>query len=123
MKEIIAIIRTNKIQKTKEALADAGFPSMTANRVMGRGKQKGLQLEFYPPLSVKPNEAEKKDMVSFIPKRMISLVVPEESVEEVVQIIVKANQTSNIGDGRIFVCPIRDAIRVRTREKGNKALI
>lgn len=122
MKEIIAIIRANKIQKTKEALADAGFPSLTANRIMGRGKQKGLQLEFYPPLIAKPDDTDKEHKISFIPKRMISMVVPDENVENLVQIIIKSNQTGNIGDGRIFICPINEAIRVRTGEKGDKAL-
>lgn len=122
MKEIIAIIRANKIQKTKEALADAGFPSLTANRIMGRGKQKGLQMEFYPPLTAKPDDTDKGHKISFIPKRMISMVVPDENVENLVQIIIQSNQTGNIGDGRIFICPINEAIRVRTGEKGDKAL-
>lgn len=141
MKEVVAIIRANKIQKTKEALARAGFPSMTVTRVMGRGKQKGLHFEFYPPLVIRPEDAEKvrkeqviaryadyaekkeSGIIPFIPKRMISMVVPDEGVEKVVQIIIQANQTGSIGDGRIFVLPVREAIRVRTEETGNQALM
>lgn len=140
MKEIVAIIRVNKIQKTKEALARAGFPSLTANRVMGRGKQKGLYFEFYPPLTIKPEDVEKvkrelviskygeypekmeSQIIPFIPKRMISIVVPDEIVEKVVQTIIQANRTGSIGDGRIFVLPVRKAIKVRTGETGDKAL-
>lgn len=140
MKEIIAVIRPNKIQKTKNLLAEAGFPSLTVNRVLGRGKQRGLQFEF-TPLTITPEDAEKVKqeqviskysdslgveeggVASYIPKRMVSIAVPDESVQKVVQLLIKANQTGNIGDGKIFVCPLKEAIRIRTAEKGDEALV
>ncbi len=119
MKEIIAIIRMNAIQKTKRALADAGFPSLTVKRVFGRGKQKGLHL--FPPTSVNP-EDRKGNGMKYIPKRMLTMVVPDEKVEEIIRIIMKTNRTGMIGDGKIFVCPIKDAIRIRTGERGEEAI-
>lgn len=125
MKEIVAIIRTNKTQKTKEALANAGFLAFTSNRVMGRGKQNGLRLEFTQPFVSKPINVERKEseVISFVPKRMFSLVVLDSDIEKVVQIIIQANQTGNIGDGKIFVSPVDEAIRIRTGDNGDWALI
>jgi nitrogen regulatory protein PII 2 len=125
MKEITAIIRMNKVQKTKDALLECGFPSLTVRRVMGRGKQKGLCFEFNPPL---PNqEIEAETCIRFIPKRMFTIVVDDESVNEVVQKIIEVNQTGNPGDGKIFVSSVTEAIRIRTGESGestvNKELV
>ena len=125
MKEITAIIRMNKVQKTKDALLECGFPSLTVRRVMGRGKQKGLCFEFNPPL---PNqEIEAETCIRFIPKRMFTIVVDDESVNEVVQKIIEVNQTGNPGDGKIFVSTVTETIRIRTGESGestvNKELV
>ena len=120
MKEIIAIIRMSKIQKTKNALAGIGYPSMTVNRVMGRGRQKGLYL---PQSEIKPEKAEWKDRkMKYVPKRMISVIVSDEGKTEVVETIIKINRTGNIGDGKIFICPIEEAVRIRTDERDDKAL-
>ena len=116
MKEITAIIRMNKVQKTKDVLLECGFPSFTVRRVMGRGKQKGLCFEFNPPL---PNpEKEAETCIRFIPKRMFTIVVDDENVNDVVQKIIEVNQTGNAGDGKIFVSNITEAIRIRTGESG-----
>ncbi len=116
MKEITAIIRMNKVQKTKDALLGCGYPSFTVRRVMGRGKQKGLCFEFNPPLPDPEKEAE--TCIRFIPKRMFTVVVEDENVSEVVQKIIEVNQTGNAGDGKIFVSNITEAIRIRTGERG-----
>lgn len=116
MKEITAIIRMNKVQKTKDALLGCGFPSFTVRRVMGRGKQKGLCFEFNPPLPDPEKEAE--TCIRFIPKRMLTVIVDDENVSEVVQKIIEVNQTGNAGDGKIFVSNITEAIRIRTGESG-----
>ena len=125
MKEITAIIRMNKVQKTKDVLLECGFPSFTVRRVMGRGKQKGLCFEFNPPLPDSEKEAE--TCIRFIPKRMFTIVVDDENVNEVVQKIIEVNQTGNVGDGKIFVSKVTEAIRIRTGENGeatvNKELI
>lgn len=122
MKEITAIIRMNKIQPTKAALGAAGYPSLTVCKVLGRGKQKGLQYEFSPallPLEV-PDQTEP---VRFIPKRMLILVVEDKCCQKVIDLIISANQTGNIGDGKIFVSPIAQTLRIRTGETGDSALL
>jgi nitrogen regulatory protein PII 2 len=116
MKEITAIIRMNKVQKTKDALLECGFPSFTVRRVMGRGKQKGLCFEFNPPLP--DPEEETETCIRFIPKRMFTIVVDDEEVNEVIQKIMEVNQTGNVGDGKIFVSNVTEAIRIRTGESG-----
>lgn len=116
MKEITAIIRMNKVQKTKDVLLECGFPSFTVRRVMGRGKQRGLCFEFNPPLPDPEKEAE--TCIRFIPKRMFTIVVDDENVNDVVQKIIEVNQTGNAGDGKIFVSSVTEAIRIRTGESG-----
>jgi nitrogen regulatory protein PII 2 len=122
MKEIYAIIREQKLQETRNALEDVGFPSLTIFSVEGRGRQKGLEYEIDPELL--PYEpADKRIMrLSYIPKRMLYMVVDDQDVDKVVDVIEKENKTGHIGDGKIFICPIREAIRVRTGEKGKEAL-
>ena len=120
MKEIIAIIRMSKMQKTKNALAGIGYPSMTVNRVLGRGRQKGLYL---PQSEINPEKAEWNNRkMKYVPKRMVSVVVSDEGESEVVETIIKVNRTGNIGDGKIFVCPVGKAVRIRTDERDDKAL-
>jgi nitrogen regulatory protein PII 2 len=117
MKEVLAIIQMNKMEATKDALDVIGIPSITAYKVYGRGKQRGLHI----PLPSELEESEKKSM-KYIPKRMISIMVEDEFVPAVVAVITKVNRTGNIGDGRIFVCPIDEAVRIRTGERGNEAI-
>ncbi len=122
MKEIIAIIRPNRINRTKEVLDALGFSSMTANAVFGRGKQKAIVGEVTFAIQNKDLREEEGSM-RYIPKRMISLVVPDEDASLVVESIMKVNKTGQIGDGKIFVCPIEDAVRVRTKESGEDAIL
>jgi nitrogen regulatory protein PII 2 len=122
MKEIIAIIRPNKMTQTKDVLNALGFPAMTAQRVMGRGKQKAIIGEVSFDIM---NETLLKEegTMRYIPKRLISLIVPDEDVALVVEAIMRVNQTGQNGDGKLFVCPVDEAVRVRTNERGTKALI
>lgn len=122
MKEIIAIIRPKKVEATKEALEQLGFPGLTAVSVLGRGKQRGIAGEVNFDISPEFLARGKSAGMKYIPKRLLSIVVKDAQVEEVVNTIIKINQTAVIGDGKIFVCPIDDALRVRTDEKGNSAL-
>jgi len=117
MKEITAIIRMNKVQKTKDALLGCGFPSFTVRRAMGRGKQKGLCFEFDPPLP-DPEKNQANTCIRFIPKRMFTIIVDDASVSEVVRKIIEVNQTGHVGDGKIFVSNISEALRIRTGESG-----
>lgn len=123
MKEIIAIIRPRKMGATKEALDGLGFPSMTAAPVLGRGKQRGIAGEIN--VDIRPEELAKGKYraMSYIPKRMLSVVVPDEQVDPVVDAIAGINRTGQVGDGRIFVCPVEDALRVRTDEHGDSAIL
>ena len=124
MKEVMAIIRMNKINETKRTLAAAGFASMTATgRVMGRGKgmvdfriMSGAQ-EGYEEAIAQLGQGPK-----LVPKRLITLIVKDQKVNNVIQTIIKVNQTGNAGDGKIFVLPIEEATRVRTGETGDDVL-
>ncbi|MDR0758117.1 MAG: P-II family nitrogen regulator [Tannerella sp.] len=123
MKEIIAIIRPSKMNLTKKNLDALDLPSVTAIPVLGRGKQRGLN----PVLS--GIEISKGTMVKghitgmkFVPKRMLIIVAKDEDVDVIVSVLVKSNKTGYIGDGKIFVCPTDDALKVRTMERGDAAL-
>ncbi|WP_058485534.1 P-II family nitrogen regulator [Defluviitalea phaphyphila] len=128
MKEIIAIIRMDMINQTKEALSIAGFPSMTCRKVQGRGKKK-VDYELIESLisgEKIETSSKKMEMLSeahrLIPKRMITMIVKDEDVKKVIDIIIEVNQTGNMGDGKIFVIPIEEVIRVRTGETGEIAI-
>ncbi|MGA9189746.1 MAG: P-II family nitrogen regulator [Methanosarcina sp.] len=126
MKEIIAIIRPKKVVPTKEALEKLGVPSVTAIPVLGRGKQRGiaaeLNIDIHPDILAQGIMAGMKYM-EYIPKRLLSVIVRNEDVDTIVESIIKVNQTAEIGDGRIFICPVDDAIRVRTDEQGDSAVL
>jgi nitrogen regulatory protein PII 2 len=116
MKEVLAIIQMNKMESTKDALEVIGIPSITVYKASGRGKQKGLQIPHPSQL-----DSTNKNM-KFIPKRMISVMVEDEFVPAVVAVITKVNRTGNFGDGRIFVCPVEESVRIRTGERGSVAI-
>ncbi|MHB1546534.1 MAG: P-II family nitrogen regulator [bacterium] len=124
--EIIAIIRRHKIQETKDALDKEGFSQMTFYSVHGRGRQKGrggLANELDPGLNLIANRADIADNdYSFLPKRMLSLAVKENDLDEVVKILIKVNKTGHYGDGKIFVLPVRLAEKIRTAEEGLYAI-
>ena len=121
MKEITAIIRPNKINTTKKVLDTLGFPAMTAQRALGRGKQKAIIGEVTMDID-RTKLHEREGTMRYIPKRMLTILVPDQDVSLVVEAIMRVNQTGQKGDGRIFVSPIEEAIRVRTGEKGDKAI-
>ena len=123
MKEVLAVIRMNKINATKRALSDAGICSITACKVQGRGVGK---VDF---LLLQGAQAGYEEAISqlgpgpkLIPKRMLTIVVPDAMVETAVKTIIDVNQTGCPGDGKIFVLPTSDALRVRTGEVGDAAL-
>ncbi|MCO5381821.1 MAG: nitrogen regulatory protein 2 [Planctomycetota bacterium] len=126
MKEIIAIIRPKKVVPTKEALEKLGVPSVTAIPVLGRGKQRGiaaeLNIDIHPDILAQGIMAGMKYM-EYVPKRLLSVIVRNEDVDTIVETIIKVNQTAEIGDGRIFICPVDDAFRVRTDEQGDSAVL
>jgi nitrogen regulatory protein PII len=112
MMKIEAIIKPSKLGEVQEALVDAGITGMTVFEVQGFGRQKGHQ-EMY-------RGAEYS--VKFIPKVMIALVLPEAQVSTAMAVIRKTASTGKIGDGKIFVSPISECVRIRTGETGPEAL-
>lgn len=121
MKEVMCIIRLNKVNKTKEALIDAGFPSITCRKVLGRGKKsidKAL-LEAYLEIGEIPLAAYSENLSErgrLIPKRLITLIVNDEEVKSVIDTVINVNSTGTPGDGKIFVLPIKEVYRVRDGE-------
>ena len=123
MKEVIAIIQLNKMEATKDALEVIGISSFTAYKASGRGKPKGLQIPHPTPLDERDERDERDEKrMKYIPKRMISVMVEDEFVPAVVAVITKVNRTGNYGDGRIFVSPMEESVRIRTGERGSVAI-
>jgi nitrogen regulatory protein PII 2 len=119
----MAIIRMNRINQTKRALVEEGISSMHARECLGRGKGlvdlevlKGVEQEYEEAISLLGNSQR------LIPKRMISIIVPDKLVKKTVSTIISVNRTAKAGDGKIFVMPIFDAIRIRTGEAGDDTL-
>lgn len=127
MKEILSIIRMNKINETKQLLADNGFVVATCRKVYGRGK-KAADYSLIEGLIDENVSLPKETMEAiseshrFIAKRLLMLVVQDDEVDQVVSLIIEANQTKSMGDGKIFVLPVEETIRIRTGEKGISAV-
>ncbi len=118
MKEVMAMIRINRINATKKALNEAGITSFTATgKVLGRGK--GM-VDYRVLEGAKEGRDEAIAQLGegprLVPKRLITVVVSDDWVERTVKAIIEANQTGNAGDGKIFVMPVHEATRVRTSE-------
>lgn len=113
MKKVEAIIRPEKLHQVKDALDDLGFHGMNFIQVTGRGAQRGV---------VHQGRGGEAVTVDLLPKIKLEIVIRDADVEQVVKAIVGASRTGNIGDGKIFVVPVEDAIRVRTGERGESAL-
>jgi nitrogen regulatory protein P-II 1 len=112
MKKIEAIIKPFKIDEVKEALTGIGVKGITVSEVKGFGRQRGHK-EIY-------RGAEYQ--VDFVPKVKIEVIVDESILNEALDAIIKTAQTGQIGDGKIFVLPMQEAVRIRTGEKGNDAI-
>jgi len=116
MKEVMAVIRANMMNQTKRALADAGVTSMTAKDVLGRGASR------YQEAMTHGEEAAVNQSQRLIAKRMLFVVVPSKQVATTVKTIIDVNQTGNSGDGKIWVMPVDEAVRIRTGESGDEAI-
>ena len=112
MKKIEAIIKPFKLDDVKEKLSEVGIKGMTVSEVRGFGRQKG-HTEIYRGAEY---------VVDFLPKIKIEVVVPDDHVAEVVEAIRQAAYTGKIGDGKIFVVPVEECVRIRTGEQGEMAL-
>jgi nitrogen regulatory protein PII 2 len=123
MKELIAIVRMNMMNKTKQALAEAGLGSITARDALGRGKGiVDLQLLEGAERGFAEAIAQLGQSQRLIPKRAILMVVNDDLVEKAASTIIRTNRTGKSGDGVIFVMPCQEAIRVRTGERGEDTL-
>ncbi len=123
MKEVIAIVRINMMNQTKQALTDCGIDAFFAHEAQGRGKG------FVNPEVLEGAEKGYEEAAALLgekgklyPKRMVTVVVEDSQVGCVVDTLINTNQTGMPGDGKIFVLPIADAVRVRTGEKGSKSI-
>jgi len=112
MKEIIAIIRPEKLENVKSALESIECRGLTVVEVKGRGRQLGVT-ESYRGSDYR---------IDLLPKTRLEIIVKDDEVEEVVNTIVKTAQTGDIGDGKIFISPVEDVVRIRTGERGEKAV-
>ena len=112
MKKIEAIVMPFKLDDVREALTDLGITGMTVTEVKGFGRQKG-HTEVYRGAEY---------AVDFLPKIKIELVLPDDQVERVIEVIVETARSGKVGDGKIFVLPVEDAIRIRTGERSDAAV-
>ena len=124
MKQVIAIIRMNMVNRTKQALVEAGYSAFTVRKVLGRGKG---QVDFRVLHGAEEGHSEaiarlRDDGPMLIPKRLMTIVTPAAGVPKLVETIVKTNQTGRPGDGKIFVLPVSEVVRIRTGETGASAL-
>jgi nitrogen regulatory protein PII len=112
MKKIEAIIKPFKLEEVKDALSEIGIEGMTVIEVKGFGRQKG-HTEIY---------RGSEYTVDFLPKIKLEIVVADQIVEAAIGAIIKAAKTGKIGDGKVFVSPVEQSVRIRTEEKGEQAL-
>ena len=112
MKMIVAIIKPHKLEKVKDALKAMGIQGVTVSEVKGFGRQKGYK-EVY---------RETEYFVDLLPKVKMEIAVEDKQVDQLVEVIMTNAKTDQIGDGKIFILPLENAVRIRTGEKGEKAL-
>lgn len=112
MKMVVAVIRPHKLHDVKTALSDAGIHGLTVTDVRGAGRQKG-HVERY---------RGSEYTIDLLAKVKIEVAVADEQVDKVIQTIVESARTGQIGDGKVFVLPLEDSVRVRTGEKGEDSL-
>jgi len=112
MQKIEAIVREDSFNPIKKALEENGFISMTVSDVIGRGRQKGIFLKWRAG----------EHRIEFLPKKKIELVLEDNNLQMALDIICKIGKTGAIGDGKIFVMPVAEVIRIRTGDKGVEAI-
>ena len=112
MKKIEAIIREERLEAVKKHLEEIGYLGMTLTEVSGRGRQKGVPLKW----------GAKEYRLEFLPKLKVEVVVMDEDVPGAINAIIRGARTGDIGDGKIFIIPIEDAVRIRTGDSGNNAV-
>lgn len=112
MKKIEAIVRPEKVDEVRKAIEAVGYPGITITEAEGHGKQKGVEMQWR-------GETYRVDLLA---KVKLEIVAADSDAERIIQAIIKSAKTGSVGDGKIFVSDIRDAIRIRTGERGEGAL-
>jgi len=112
MKKIEAIIRPERLGMVQQALEELGYPGMTITEVKGHGRQKGITQQW----------RGQEYKIEFLPKLKIEIVVLDNDVPKTLNAIVRGSRTGEIGDGKLFVIPVENAVRVRTGEEGDNAV-
>lgn len=112
MKKVEAVIRPTKMDEVKEALSDIGIAGMTVTDVRGYGRQRGRTEKYRGNTYV----------VNLLPKVKIEFIVPDDRADEVVDVVLEAARTGEIGDGKVFVSHVEESIRIRTGERGDSSL-
>ena len=113
MKRIEAIIRPEKLEPVRVHLEEVGYAGIMVTEIEGHGKQRGVEQQF----------RGNKFKTYFLPKIKIELVVPDKKVKKIVDTIIDVCRSGSVGDGKIFISDVKEAIRIRTKEKGEKALL
>ena len=113
MKKIEAIIRPEKLDAVRNALEDSGYPGITITEIEGHGLQKGTVQQW----------RGEQYKVNFLPKAKVEIVCVDKDVEKIVQTILEAAFTGGVGDGKIFIYDVAEVVRIRTRERGERALV
>lgn len=112
MKKIEAIIRPEKLDEVRKALDNSGYPGIMISEIEGHGKQKGIVQQW----------RGEKYKVELLPKVKIEVITSDKDVDRITKIIIESARTGSVGDGKIFVSDIKEAIRIRTGEKGEEAI-
>ena len=116
MKEVIAVIRSEKWQETIDAAQAIGLAECSHVRVMGRGKQRGLRY-------MRPVNGSDDGVMQFLPKRMLTWLVPDELVGGMVRSLINVNKSDNYGDGKVFVCPVAEVVVLPELEESEAAMV
>lgn len=112
MKKITAVIRVEKLEETRDALEEKGYPGLMLVRIEGHGKQKGMKQQF----------RGREYTIDLIPKVKLEIVAKDEDVKKIVEAIISVAKTGQAGDGKIFVSPVSEVYRIRTGETDNDAI-
>ena len=116
MKEVIAVIRPEKWQETIDAAQAIGLTECSHVRVMGRGKQRGLRY-------MRPVNGSDDGVMQFLPKRMLTWLVPDEWVGGLVRSLINVNKSDNYGDGKVFVCPVAEVFALQEPEESEAVIV
>jgi len=144
MKEIIAVIRTDATEATKAALESIGVKGITFSSVIGRGRQRGtirtpdpegtlrrdIGVSIMKQRNILPDTddprynvpVQKEIELGFLPKKMLTIVADDQDIPGIVETLIRVNRSGQKGDGKIFICPLTESVRIRTGERGSRAL-